>query len=89
MKYGLGNLGNPKVIVHYFIFFAFIIYNGIEDFSTNLRHAMISRVMTLRNKKFEKYEICVGLYNSLLCVIQLKINSNFITYPKRFFHDQY
>jgi hypothetical protein len=41
--------------------------------------------MTLGNKKFEKYEICDGLYNSLLCVIEVKINSNFITYPKGFF----
>jgi hypothetical protein len=78
MNYGLHNLGNSKVIVHKKNCFGFITYNGIEDFSTNLKHAIFSRVMTLGNKKFEKYEICDGLYDSLLCVIEVKINSNFI-----------
>jgi len=38
--------------------------------------------MILRNKSFEKYEVCDGLYNSLLCVIKVKENSTSITYPK-------
>jgi len=38
--------------------------------------------MTLGNKKFGKYEICDGLYNSLLCVIKVKKKKKFITYPK-------
>ncbi len=45
-------------------------------------HVIISKVMILRNKKFGKYEVCDGLYNSLLCVIKVKENSTSITYPK-------
>jgi hypothetical protein len=47
-----------------------------------LGHVIISKVMILRNKKFGKYEVCDGLYNSLLCVIKVKENSTSITYPK-------
>jgi hypothetical protein len=67
----------------------FITYNGIEGFSTNLRHAIVSRVMTLRSKKFGNYEICDGLYSSLLYVIKiLKIQSS-SHIQKNVFHDQY
>ncbi len=55
---------------------------------TILGHALISKVMTLRNKKFGEYEICDGSYNFLLCVIKVKKISKSITYPKGFFHDQ-
>ncbi len=34
--------------------------NGIEDFLTILGHDVVSRVITLRNKKFGKYEVCDG-----------------------------
>ncbi len=33
---------------------------------------LVSRVMTFRSKGFEKYEICDGLNNYLLCVIKSK-----------------
>ncbi len=47
------------------------IYNEIEDFFKNLKHVVVSRVITLRNKKLEKYEICDELYNSLLSVTKV------------------
>ncbi len=83
MKYGLYNPGNYKVIIHKKKCCWLITYNGIEYFPTILGHPIVSRVMTFRNKKFGKYEICDGFYNSLLCVI-LKVNffSKCITYPK-------
>jgi hypothetical protein len=37
--------------------------------------------------KIGKYEVCDGLYNSLLCVIIFKKKSKSITYPKGCFHD--
>jgi len=78
MKYGLCNLGNSKVIIH----IKKIMDSLLINFSTILGHAIISNVMILRNKKFGKYEVCDGLYNSLLCVIKVKENSMSITYPK-------
>jgi hypothetical protein len=59
-----------------------------------LGHVIVSRVMTLRSKKFGKYEVCDGLYNFLLCVINAKKkiiikNKKSVTYPKDVFHDQY
>jgi hypothetical protein len=38
--------------------------------------------MTLRNKKFGKYEICDEFYSSVLYAINLKKDLKFITYPK-------
>jgi hypothetical protein len=35
--------------------------NGIEKIPTILGHNVISRVITFRNKKFGKYEVCDGL----------------------------
>jgi hypothetical protein len=71
MKYGLCNLGNSEVTIHKKKCYGFIIYNEIEDFFKNLKHVMVSRVITLRNKKLEKYEICDELYNSLLSVTKV------------------
>jgi hypothetical protein len=36
----------------------------------------------LRVNFFWKYQICDGLYSSLLCAIKVKRISKFITYPK-------
>jgi hypothetical protein len=85
MKYGLCNLSNSKVTIHKKPCYGLIIYNEIEDFFTILKHVLVSRVITLKNKKLEKYEICDELYNSLLCVIKIKRISKFITYPKKCF----
>jgi hypothetical protein len=50
---------------------------------------IVSRVRTFKSNFFEIYEICDGLYNSLLCVIKVKI-SNFPSHiQKEVFHDQY
>jgi hypothetical protein len=38
--------------------------------------------MTLGNKKFGKSECMMDFIYSLLCVIKVKKNSKFITYPK-------
>jgi hypothetical protein len=38
-------------------------------FSTNLEHVILSRVMTLEIKVFEKNEVYDGLYNCLLCIV--------------------
>jgi hypothetical protein len=46
--------------------------NGIEDFPTVLGHDVVSRVITLKNKKIGKYEVCDEFYNSSLCVIKVK-----------------
>ncbi len=62
--------------------YEFITYNEIEGFFTNLKHVIVSRVMTLRKFFFGKYEICDGICSSLLCAIKkIKIHK-FITYPK-------
>jgi hypothetical protein len=56
------------------------------NFFTILGHVIVSRVMTFRSKKFGKYVVCDGLYNSILCVIKI----NFFQCPshiqKDFFH---
>jgi hypothetical protein len=88
MKYGLCNLGNSKVTFHKKKCYGLIIYNEIEDLFTILKHIVVSKVITLRNKKLEEYGICDELYLSLLCVIKVLKISKFITYPKGF-HDQF
>ncbi len=35
-------------------------------------HVIVLRVMTLKSKKFGKYEVCDGLYSFLSCVIKVK-----------------
>jgi len=52
MKYGLCNLINFEVTMHFFL--KIIIYNGIEDFFTILGHDIASKVMTLKNIKVWK-----------------------------------
>jgi hypothetical protein len=69
MKYELYNLGNFKVMVHKKRRYGFITHNDIEELSTILGHVIVSRVMALRSKRFGKFEVCDGFYNSLLCVI--------------------
>jgi hypothetical protein len=54
----------------------------LKEKITILGHALTSKVMTLRNKKFGKYEICDGSYNFLFCVIKVKKISESITYTK-------
>ncbi len=71
MKYGLCNLSNSEVTIHKKKCYGLIIYNEIEDFFTILKHVIVLRVVTFRNKKLEKHEICDELYNSLLCVIKV------------------
>jgi hypothetical protein len=68
MKYGFCNLSNLKVTIQKKRCYGLIIYNGIKDFE----HAIVSRVITIRNKKFKKYEECCELYNTLLCVIKVQ-----------------
>jgi hypothetical protein len=46
--------------------------NGIEDFPIVLGHDVVSRVITLKNKKTIKYEVCEEFYNSSLFVIKVK-----------------
>jgi len=52
MKYGLCNLINFEVTMHFFL--KIITYNGIEDFFTILGHDITSKVMTLKNIKVWK-----------------------------------
>jgi len=82
MKYELYNLGNFEVMVHKKKCYGFIPHNDIEELSTILGHVIVSRVMALRSKRFGKFEVCDGFYNSLLCVIIFKKKSKSITYPK-------
>jgi len=39
-----------------------------------LGHAKVSRIMTLKSKRFRKYEVCDGLYKFLSCVINVLKN---------------
>jgi hypothetical protein len=55
MKYKLRNLGNSRVTIHKKKYYG-LIFNEIEDFFTILKHVIVSRVITLKNKKLEKYE---------------------------------
>ncbi len=90
MKNGLCNLGNSRAIIHKKKFCGLITYNGIEYFPTILGHPIVSRVMTFNSKKFGKYEICDGLYNSLLCVIlKVKFFQSPSHIQKDIFHHQY
>jgi hypothetical protein len=89
MKYGLCNLGNYGVTIHKKKCYGLIIYNEIEDFFTILKHVIISRVITFRNKKLEKYEICDELYNSLQCIIKVKEFQSSSHIQKYVFHDQF
>ncbi len=66
-----------------------ITYDGIEDFSTILGHVIVSKVMTFKSNFFEKYAVCDGLYNSLLCVIKVKQNQSPSHIPMDVIHDQY
>jgi hypothetical protein len=68
MKYGLYNLGHLGVTIHKKKSYGFITFNGIEYLSTILGHAIVSRVMTFRNKKFGKYEIHVMDFIISYCV---------------------
>jgi hypothetical protein len=61
-----------------YIYYGLITCNEIEEFFTILKHVIVSRVMTLRSKKFGKYVVCDELYNSLLQVIKL--------FKKKFHH---
>jgi hypothetical protein len=54
-----------------------------------LGHVIVSRVMTLRSKKFGKYEVCDGLHNSLLCVINTKKKIKVYHISKRMFFMTY
>jgi hypothetical protein len=55
MKYRLRNLGNSRVTIHKKKYYG-LIFNEIEIFLTILKHVIVSRVITLKNKKLEKYE---------------------------------
>jgi hypothetical protein len=83
VKYELYNLGNFRSQSIIFLCYGLIIYNGIFFNLTILGHAIVSRVMTFKSKKFGNYEICDELCNFLLCVIKVK---NIL---KDVFHDQY
>jgi hypothetical protein len=85
MKYGLYNLGNFKVMVHKKKCYGFITLNDIEELSTILGHVIISRVMALRSKRFGKFKVCDGFYNSLLCIIKIKIKIKVHHISKRMF----
>jgi hypothetical protein len=82
MKYGLYNVGNFEVMVHKNFCYGFITHNDIEEISTILGHVIVLKVMALRSKRFGKFEVSDGFYNSLLCVINLKKKSKSIAYPK-------
>ncbi len=45
-----------------------------------MEHDIVSKITTLRKKKFGKYEICDGFYNSLLSIIKIKNMSKSMTY---------
>ncbi len=57
----------------------------LKFFFINLGHVVLSRVMTLETKVFEKLEVYDGLYNCLLCVIIVHFFSKSITYSIFFF----
>jgi hypothetical protein len=57
MKYRLRNLGNYGVTIHKKKYYGLIFnFNEIEVFFTILKHVIVSRVITLKNEKLEKYE---------------------------------
>jgi hypothetical protein len=55
---------------------------------TNVRHVILSRVMTFDIKFFGKIKIYDGLYNCLLCVITVYFFQSSSHIQKNFFHDQ-